>query len=112
MNATPVEPRRWSAGRLATGIAFVLMLQVVLLFWPPPRSPASTGRRMPPSVIRLDGNQSDEFLALDDPTLFALPHRQNFSGAAWLQVPRQEFQPSEWTEAPRWLPLAAQELGS
>jgi TonB family protein len=57
-------------------------------------------------------DDSDELLALEDPTLFALPHLQGFAGPAWLQPPRVQFHRQDWTEQPRWLPLHAENLGA
>jgi hypothetical protein len=56
-------------------------------------------------------NLMDE-LHLPDPTLFALPHRESFSGPAWLLPPPQEIQPFTWTESPRFLALQADQLGA
>jgi hypothetical protein len=55
---------------------------------------------------------SAELLALQDPTLFALPHRQGFSGPAWLKGPAIPNPPSGWSEAPRPLPLCVTQLGA
>ena len=55
-------------------------------------------------------DSSDELLALDDPTLFALPHSEDFVTAMWSQAPVVKQPPFRWTEAPRWLPLSANEL--
>ncbi len=54
---------------------------------------------------------SAEVLALQDPTLFALPHRQGFSGPAWLKVSPIANRPSDWSEEPRPLPLCVTQLG-
>ena len=53
---------------------------------------------------------SDELLALNDPTLFALPHAGDFVTAIWSQAPVVNRPSFRWTEAPRWLPLPADEL--
>lgn len=101
-----LQPGLWIA------IALVFVAQVVLLFWlgnPPPAKPSQTPV---PSVIHLGANASRELLALQDPTLFVLPHRDNFSGAAWLETPAQNFTPTNWTEPPRPLPLLPQQLGA
>jgi TonB family protein len=57
-------------------------------------------------------DSSSELLALDDPTLFALPHLEGFAGPAWLEPPRVQFHRQDWTEQPRWLPLSAENLGA
>ena len=69
-----------------------------------PRVPAPA----PPLRLLTGG---DDWLALNDPTLFALPHPRGFAGALWLKLPRVEFPAFEWTEPPRWLPLPAEQLG-
>jgi hypothetical protein len=47
----------------------------------------------------------DEFIALNDPTLFALPQANDFSADIRLQTPRINPPSFRWTEPPRWLPL-------
>ena len=63
-------------------------------------------------ALRLAGNVPADLLALNDPTLFALPHRQGFSGLAWLRIPRPPFRSFEWSEDPRWLQISVQRLGA
>jgi hypothetical protein len=55
---------------------------------------------------------SADVLALQDPTLFALPHRQGFSGRAWLKVSPVPNRPSDWSEEPWTLPLCVTRLGA
>jgi len=57
-------------------------------------------------------DDSGELLALDDPTLFALPHLEGFAGTAWIVAPHVQFHRQDWTEQPRWLPLPAENLGA
>jgi hypothetical protein len=101
-----LRPGMWIA------IALVFAAQVALLFWlgnPPPARPSQTPA---PPVIHLGADDSRELLALQDPTLFVLPHRENFSGAAWLQMPALNFTPTDWTEPARPLPLPPEQLGA
>jgi hypothetical protein len=57
-------------------------------------------------------DESGELMSLDDPTLFALPHTNDFGASGWLG-PIEVATPSfAWTEPPRWLPLDVDELGS
>jgi hypothetical protein len=52
-----------------------------------------------------------DLIALNDPTLFALPRPESFSGLGWLRptpVPSKSF---EWSEDPRWLRPQVQDLG-
>jgi len=107
-----VEPRTWSRRQWWSLIALVLAAQFSLIFW--------LGRReTPPSIptdiapgLRLVGDGAAEELALIDPTLLALPHREGFSGPAWLTMPVVEGPHYEWSEPPRWLELSLDRLGS
>ena len=51
-------------------------------------------------------------LALNDPTLFVLPHQRDFASAVWLKLPEVKQPSFCWTEPPRWLPLPADKLGA
>jgi hypothetical protein len=95
---------------LAVGLVFAA--QVAILFWagsppPPKRLPLP---RTP--VFHIVGPGSRELIALQDPTFFVLPHRENFSGDAWLKITPREFSPTNWTESPRPLELSPQDLGA
>ena len=46
-----------------------------------------------------------------DPTLFALPHPQGFSGGAWRKFQPETPARSNWTAPPEWLPLPVAQLG-
>ena len=95
---------------LAVGLVFAA--QVALIMWvgnPPPRKP----RTLPLApVFHIVGPGSRDLLALQDPTLFVLPHRENFSGDAWLKIVPQEFTPTNWTESPRPFQFPTQEMGA
>ena len=57
-------------------------------------------------------NNSDELLALNNPTLFALPQQRDFQSDGGLK-PNEVKSPSfRWTEPPRWLPLSETGLGA
>jgi hypothetical protein len=62
-------------------------------------------------TMRLAG-EPGELLALNDPTLFALPRPGDFTPAIWLAIPDVITPSFRWTEPPRWLPLAADGLGA
>jgi len=49
---------------------------------------------------------------MSDPTLFALPSAEGFSGEAWLAPQPAPAPAAGWTEAPRFLPLETNELGA
>ena len=71
-----------------------------------PRSPAST------PVLRISERQTSELLSLTDPTLFALPHGQGFSGKAWLESKAPPEHSFGWSEPAAWLPLRKESLGA
>jgi len=103
---TRLRPGLW----IATALIFAA--QVGLLFWFG-NPPATSRIRLPdPPVVHAIPRGSEELLALQDPTLFVLPHRDNFSGEAWLKIPAQEFAPTNWTEPALPLPLSPKELGA
>src|SRR5260370_1129739 len=74
---------------------------------------ASRRRRCPAHtpLLRFAGQGAAPTLALRDPTLFALPHRQAFAGEAWLQTPPPPRLPMDWAEKPYWLALPIEQLG-
>lgn len=101
-----LSPGLWLA------VALVFAAQVGLLFWlgnPPAIKPTE---RPPAPKIHLDASGSEEWLALQDPTLFVLPHRENYSGAAWLRIKPLDFTPTNWSEPVRPLPLSEERLGA
>jgi hypothetical protein len=93
-------------------IGLIFAAQVGILFWlgnPPPRK-TSPVPQVP--VIHIGDRGLQELLAVQDPTLFILPHRDNFSGEAWLKIQPQKFSPTNWTEPAQLLDLPREQLGS
>jgi hypothetical protein len=107
----PAGAGGWSRRRWLTLVALVFVVQLAAVFalgekrFPPARTVANV-----PQLTLADN--SSELLALDDPTLFVLPHANDFASA----VLRKKFvapQPSfRWQEPPGELPLAAENLGA
>ena len=110
--ASESEPPRWSPARWLVMVLLFVGLQAGLLFWVGDAKPPAQGRSVAVPMLNLAGHVSDERLVLSDPTLFALPHRQGFSGAAWLTAPRQVFEPFAWSDSPDFLELPAAQLAS
>jgi hypothetical protein len=104
-----LELQRWPTGRWWARIALVFLAQLGLIFWLGKPQPVIPPRNEAASTIRLAGPAAAQFLALTDPTLFALPHRESFSGEAWLTIPAQGF---VWSEQPYSLALNQARLGS
>ncbi|HEX7571231.1 MAG TPA: hypothetical protein VF492_12080 [Verrucomicrobiae bacterium] len=62
-------------------------------------------------VFHLADNAS-EFVRLTDPTLFVLPHAEDYAPAAWSRTPAVESPSFSWTEAPSFLASDAGTLGT
>jgi len=111
MSPAPIEPRRWPRRRWWLLIALVFAAHLGLIFAFGDRKPITPRPPAPAPLLSLAADSS-ELLALNDPTLFALPHRESFAGAAWLKIPALKFEPFRWTEPPRLLSLPVAELGA
>ncbi|MGO8679142.1 MAG: energy transducer TonB [Limisphaerales bacterium] len=110
--SSQVQDSRWPFRRWVVAVAVVFAAQAGLILWLGERGPV---RSRPPGAtpaLRLAGGISAEALALQDPTLFVLPHLQGYSGPAWLKVGPVPNRPSDWWEAPRTLPVCVTRLGA
>jgi hypothetical protein len=107
----PSRGERWRIRRWLALVAFVFAAQIILLlaFGEKHFEPARTVKNVP--HLALAQNSADR-IALDDPTLFALPHANDFAAAIWLRTPTVQPPSFRWTEPPRWLPLNPQNLGA
>ena len=113
MTSAPVETQAWSRQRWWVAIALVLALQVALVFVLENRATPVPVKTIATPVIHWRENVSFAPLAVSDPTLFVLPHREGFSGAAWLdKIPTNDFSPAEWSAPPLWLTNSASTLGA
>ncbi len=106
----PAEPKRsegWSRQRWLTLVVLVFAAQVALIFalgekkFPPPRPVTNV-----PQFTLVDS--TNELIALDDPTLFALPHANDFASQMYSNPPPN----FRWKEPPGEMPLAAENLGA
>ncbi len=101
----------WSRQRLLWIIAFALATHIALIFIFGTKKPV-----LPRPVLNVPELQfargSSEALALDDPTLFALPHARDFSTPIWTAVPVPPPVSFRWTEPPRFLAPAAETFGT
>ena len=95
--------RRWL---ILTGLVFAVHVGLLYVFGA--RKPIIPRAVVDAPAMKL-ADSSDEFLALNDPTLFALPHPQDFVTAIWSQTPVTSRPSFRGTEAPRWLPVSAGE---
>jgi len=101
----------WSQKKWLAVVAIIFAAHVAIIFALGERKPISPRDISNVPSLKIAGD-SDELLALNDPTLFALPHLEGFAGPAWLEPPRVQFHRQDWTEQPRWLPLSAENLGA
>ncbi|MCX6883660.1 MAG: energy transducer TonB [Verrucomicrobia bacterium] len=102
----------WSPRRQASVSLLIFATQLVLIFLLSDRSPPSVRPvAQVPGLALLTGKRSP-LLDLEDPTLFAAPHRESFSGLAWLKPPQTIYHPFEWVGDSQFLSLSAPQLGS
>ena len=100
---------RWPLSLWLSLIALVFAAHIVSLYLFGARKPIVPRTAIGAATLKLaDG--SDELLALNDPTRFALPHPGEFEAATWPPAAVTNHPAVGWTEPPRWLPLSGGEL--
>jgi TonB family protein len=109
--AVPSRGEGWSFTRWLAVIALVFATQAALIFLFGEKKEAGPRAVKNVSTLKL-ADHADERLALDDPTLFALPNANDFASATWLKMPDVKPPSFRWTEPPQPLPLPAGELGA
>ena len=112
MTFTPVELRPWPLRRWGATVALIFGVQLGLIFWLGSTAPIHPRPAAPAPTLHLAGQGFTELRALNDPTLFTLPHPQGFSGPVWRRMPRPEFRPFEWSAPTNRLPLTIDRLGT
>lgn len=111
MTTAAIEPRRWTWRRWCVLIVLTLCAQLTLIVLLGDRSPSRVRRPSPAPKLGMVRDSSSELIALTDPTLFALPHRQGFSGPAWMTIPPVPSRSYEIAADPQWLALPLEHLG-
>ena len=108
---SPRDDQGWSGRRLIfLGVLFLAGHLVLIGFLGTKKqNVARTLNSVPQWQMAEIGN---EFIALNDPTLFALPHANDFATRFWNRTPTIAPPDFRWTEAPRWLPLSREGLGA
>ncbi len=112
MIVAPMQPRAWPRRRWWLTVLVVFAGQLGLIFWLSDRAPIRERPAASSPRLRLAGPGVAEFLALYDPTLFALPHRQGFAGQGWMTIPQPPTNTFFWSEQPHWLALGLSALGT
>jgi TonB family protein len=111
MNGAAAVAPGWSRRKWGTVLLLIFGLQLGLIFWLGERG----GRPRPPAQIgfsyQMPESPNGEWLSLLDPTLFALPHREGFSGLAWLEAPTLPAPLYDWPAPTNWLAWAAPPSG-
>jgi TonB family protein len=117
MSRPAFDPPEWPRARWLGIFSFALAAQIGLVFLLSERTPIVV--RRPDSrftqylVTEIPaGSALAEWIALKDPTLFALADRRGFSGPAWLTVPPIKHQSQDWSEPVPWLVQSPDELGA
>ena len=106
----------WSRHVWFWGFVFVFLSHAFAIFWLAERENFSPSWQQPTAFLYLSGDPGmDDLLtqhaAVRDPTLFALPHVDGFSGKAWLNFQPAKLRLSNWTAPPEWLSLSVSDLG-
>jgi len=110
--ASDLQPRKtWSRAQWIIGIGIVFAAHVGLIFAFGNRQPIVPRPVVNAPAMQLTTSRT-ELQALNDPTLFALPHPRGFAAASWRPRPHIEFAPFRWTEPPQLMALPVAELGN
>ena len=110
-SAPPLPRASWSPKKLVVFILFAFVAHVALIWifgakqFPAPR-PVS---HVPQLELADDGN---ELIALDDPTLFILPHANDFVTVFWQRPPEVAANSFRWIAPTNWLLPPVEHLGS
>lgn len=106
----------WPRSAWFWGLLFLFFAHALAVFWLGERREFKPAWQKPHPFFVLGGDKDydqrlAEAAALRDPTLFALPHENGFSGGAWLNYHPELAPPTNWVAPPEWLALDATRLG-
>ena len=108
----PVPERRgWSWRLMFSLIALAFFVHLGLIHSFQSKKPLQVSAVTNALYVSLT-SRADDLVELDNPTLFALPNSHDFGSAVWLKTPDVPLPRFRWTEAPRWLPIASENLGA
>jgi hypothetical protein len=100
----------WRFNRILVLSLFILGAQVGFIVFLGEKNPPPVRQVIHAPHIQL-ANDASRWIALDDPTLFALPHTNDFGANLWLSQPEVTTPSFAYTEPPRFLPLNIDSLG-
>lgn len=104
MNVPQAEPPDWSRRKWWTVILVVFAAHLGLAYVLSDRNPLASRPVIAAPKLRVV-SAPHELLALNDPTLFALPHPRSFAAPAWLSTPKIDFPVFRWREPERTLTM-------
>ena len=84
-------------------VGLVFAGQLGAIFWLGQKGPPPVAPRISEISFRWVEPAPEPLSSLMDPTLFALPHRQSFSGPAWMKAISMATNTFSWSEDPRFL---------
>jgi hypothetical protein len=86
-------------------VAVFFLVQLILILFLSGNLAVTSAKAPTAAFFRLGDSRPPELAALEDPTLFVLPHHQSFSGKAWMEFPQPTFRYRNWSEQEplRWL---------
>jgi TonB family protein len=112
MSYVAVQLGGWPRRRWWLTVLAVFAGQLGLIFLLSERAPIRPRPAAGAPTLRLAGPATAELLALEDPTLFTLPHRRSFAGRAWMLPTWTTNRSFSWSVEPNWLTLNTNELGA
>lgn len=110
MSAEAAVPGSWGIRRFLLMLLVVFGLQLALILILGDRTLVHRRPVHAAPALRFLAGSSSDLLVLADPTVFALPHRDGFSGPAWIESKPQEMPSFTWSEPPDWLALSVDSL--
>ncbi len=107
----PVCETPWPLWRWLFWIGLVFVLHIGLFLGLGNHKPLATRPVKNAVTLRPILDRSEAF-ELQDPTVFAGPHPRGFAASTWLRPPNIPFPTFRWTDPPRLLALATEQLGT
>jgi hypothetical protein len=103
--------QRWTRSRWLTLVTLIFAAHVGLVFAFGARKPIVPRPVTEAPTLALTGD-TGEWLALNDPTLFAVPHPRDVTSVLRVQTSAAQPPSFRWTEPPGWLSLSGEALGA
>jgi hypothetical protein len=103
--------KRWTRSRWLTLVVLVFAAHLGLLYAFGARKPVVPREAVHVPLLKL-ADHANELIALENPTLFALPRPQDFQSVFRAPAPAPPQPLFRWTEPSVWLPPSAEGLGA